>query len=56
MCEDDHTGIGRRAVFLTGAAAALTLGSVSFAAAADRDGRETRTVRGTLPRGAPDFV
>ncbi|MFH8898435.1 CehA/McbA family metallohydrolase [Streptomyces coeruleorubidus] len=56
MCED-HTGIGRRAVFVTGAAAALTLGSVSFASAADRDGgQETRTVRGTLPPGAPDFV
>ncbi|GAA1428501.1 CehA/McbA family metallohydrolase [Streptomyces thermospinosisporus] len=56
MCED-HTGIGRRAVFVTGAAAALTLGSVSFASAADRDGgRETRTVRGTLEPGAPDFV
>ncbi|GAA0640110.1 CehA/McbA family metallohydrolase [Streptomyces thermocarboxydovorans] len=56
MCED-HTGIGRRAVFVTGAAAALTLGSMSFASAADRDGgRETRTVRGTLEPGAPDFV
>ncbi|MFD6169703.1 CehA/McbA family metallohydrolase [Streptomyces coeruleorubidus] len=56
MCED-HTGIGRRAVFVTGAAAALTLGSVSFASAADRDGdQETRTVHGTLPPGAPDFV
>ncbi|WP_206317455.1 CehA/McbA family metallohydrolase [Streptomyces composti] len=54
---EDHTGIGRRAVFVTGAAAALTLGSVSFASAADRDGgRETRTVRGTLEPGAPDFV
>ncbi|NJP51302.1 CehA/McbA family metallohydrolase [Streptomyces sp. SBST2-5] len=60
MCShmrEDHTGIGRRAVFVTGAAAALTLGSVSFASAADRDGgRETRTVRGTLEPGAPDFV
>lgn len=62
MCEEHQTGtghgtgIGRRAVFLTGAAAALTLGSVSFASAADDDGRETRTVRGTLPPGAPDFV
>ncbi|MCT7353234.1 CehA/McbA family metallohydrolase [Streptomyces sp. 15-116A] len=56
MCED-HTGIGRRAVFVTGAAAALTLGSVSFASAAGRDGgQETRTVRGTLEPGAPDFV
>ncbi|MFI9822907.1 CehA/McbA family metallohydrolase [Streptomyces sp. NPDC052013] len=56
MC-DEHTGIGRRAVFVTGAAAALTLGSVSFASAAGRDGgQETRTVRGTLEPGAPDFV
>ncbi|MEW2076383.1 CehA/McbA family metallohydrolase [Streptomyces sp. NPDC013433] len=56
MCEEHQSGIGRRAVFVTGAAAALTWGSVSFASAADRDGRETRTVRGTLPPGAPDFV
>jgi hypothetical protein len=63
MCDDnelDH-GIGRRALFVTGAAAALTLGGVSFASAADgtspADGdRETRTVRGTLPTGSPDFV
>lgn len=56
MCEDDH-GFGRRALFVTGAAAALTLGSVTFAngaAAADRT--ETRTVSGTLPTGSPDFV
>ncbi|MGW5786004.1 CehA/McbA family metallohydrolase [Streptomyces sp. NPDC003757] len=50
-----RTGIGRRAVFATGAAAALTLGSVSFAAAAPREQRR-RTVRGTLPPGSPDFV
>ncbi|MFB7085565.1 CehA/McbA family metallohydrolase [Streptomyces sp. NPDC056296] len=58
MCEDDHAGIGRRAVFVTGAAAALTLGSVSFASAAGRNSRnqQTRTVRGTLPPGSPDFV
>ncbi|MFF8032512.1 CehA/McbA family metallohydrolase [Streptomyces sp. NPDC016626] len=56
MCEEQHSGIGRRAVFLTGAAAALTSAGVTSAAAADRDGRETRTVRGTLPPGAPDFV
>ncbi|MGW0612814.1 CehA/McbA family metallohydrolase [Streptomyces sp. NPDC002788] len=55
MCEDDHVGLGRRALFVTGAAAALTLGSVSFASAAD-GGRESRTVRGTLPPGSPDFV
>ncbi|NEY35894.1 phosphoesterase [Streptomyces sp. PRKS01-65] len=59
MCEDHpfEAGIGRRAVFVTGAAAALTLGTVSFASAAGRDrGRETRTVCGTLPPGSPDFV
>jgi hypothetical protein len=62
MCDanDDnvHHGIGRRALFVTGAAAALTLGSVSFAAAAGAaDGdQETRTLRGTLPTGSPDFV
>ncbi|MEV0735349.1 CehA/McbA family metallohydrolase [Streptomyces sp. NPDC050549] len=60
MCDDDHgNGIGRRALFVTGAAAALTLGSVSFAsgaeAAADGD-QESRTVRGTLPTGSPDYV
>jgi hypothetical protein len=54
MCEDAH-GIGRRALFVTGAAAALTLGGVSFAAADGQD-QETRTVRGTLPPGSPDFV
>jgi hypothetical protein len=61
MCEDHHGGLGRRALFVTGAAAALTLGSVSFASAADgTDGtngdQETKTVRGTLPTGSPDFV
>ncbi|MFJ3985215.1 CehA/McbA family metallohydrolase [Streptomyces fungicidicus] len=64
MCEEHPSGtghgVGRRAVFLTGAATALTLGGVSFASAADGDrapgGRETRTLRGTLPPGAPDFV
>ncbi|MER5752381.1 CehA/McbA family metallohydrolase [Streptomyces sp. NPDC002088] len=58
MCEDSHSqtaGIGRRALFVTGAAAALTLGSVSFASADGQD-QETRTVRGTLPTGSPDFV
>ncbi len=66
MCEDNHAGgtgvgsgvgngLGRRALFVTGAAAALTLGSVSFASAAGGD-QETRTVRGTLPPGSPDFV
>ncbi|MEU9290791.1 CehA/McbA family metallohydrolase [Streptomyces sp. NPDC048275] len=63
MCEDDH-GIGRRTLFVTGASAALTLGSVSFASGADAadgsgtptSGAETRTVSGTLPTGSPDFV
>ncbi|MFJ9706408.1 CehA/McbA family metallohydrolase [Streptomyces sp. NPDC101234] len=57
MCEDTH-GIGRRALFVTGAAAALTLGPVSFAAA-DGQGpgtQKTATVSGTLPPGSPDFV
>ncbi|MFJ8465510.1 CehA/McbA family metallohydrolase [Streptomyces swartbergensis] len=55
MCEDNHGELGRRALFVTGAAAALTLGGVSFASAADGD-QESRTVRGTLPPGSPDFV
>ncbi|MFF3516838.1 CehA/McbA family metallohydrolase [Streptomyces sp. NPDC002573] len=58
MCEDDH-GIGRRALFVTSAAVALTLGTVSFSsgpAAEAADNQETRTVRGTLPPGSPDFV
>ncbi|MCG7210593.1 CehA/McbA family metallohydrolase [Streptomyces arenae] len=54
MCEDTHD-IGRRALIVTGATAALTLGTVSFAAA-DGQHQETRTVRGTLPAGCPDFV
>lgn len=57
MCDDEHH-IGRRALVVTGAAAALTLGSVTFAssaAAADGD-QETKTIRGTLPTGSPDFV
>lgn len=58
MCEDNHAGLGRRALFVTGATAALTLGSVSFSrgAAEAADHQETRTVRGTLPTGAPDFA
>ncbi|MFJ7302410.1 CehA/McbA family metallohydrolase [Streptomyces sp. NPDC099088] len=65
MCDDDHgIGMPRRALFVTGAAAALTLGSVTFASGADAaggpgtpaSGTETRTVRGTLPTGSPDFV
>ncbi|MEV6590270.1 CehA/McbA family metallohydrolase [Streptomyces acidicola] len=61
MCEDnDHgAGLGRRALFVTGAAAALTLGSVSFSngpTAEAANNSETKTVRGTLPTGSPDFV
>ncbi|MGW3629223.1 CehA/McbA family metallohydrolase [Streptomyces sp. NPDC005122] len=58
MCEDEQdNGVARRALFVTGAAAALTLGSVTFASGAGAAGRtETRTVPGTLPVGAPDFV
>jgi hypothetical protein len=59
MSEDDDRGIGRRALFVTGASAALTLGGVSFShgpAAEAADSQETRTVRGTLPPGSPDFV
>ncbi|OIJ92805.1 CehA/McbA family metallohydrolase [Streptomyces colonosanans] len=57
MCENDH-GIGRRTLFVTGAAAALTLGAVNFpnGAAAAAGNPETKTVRGTLPTGSPDFV
>ncbi|WP_447039135.1 CehA/McbA family metallohydrolase [Streptomyces sp. DSM 118878] len=71
MCEDVHhestsgpakdaSGLNRRGLFVTGAAAALTLGTVSFASGAERrapaGGKQTKTVRGTLPPGAPDFV
>ena len=67
----DHP-IARRGLLVTGAAAALTLTTVSFANAAPSDaadndstaadsadgdnGDRTRTVRGTLPPGSPDFV
>jgi hypothetical protein len=47
--------MARRALLVTGAAAALTLVNVSFAAA-DGQERETRSVGGTLPPGSPDFV
>ncbi|MFP3991813.1 CehA/McbA family metallohydrolase [Streptomyces sp. E11-3] len=71
MCEEHGTESGaqhhpnRRALLVTGAAAALTLNSVSFAGADEREpagsqgdtsGRESRTVRGTLPTGSPDYV
>ncbi|MFF1482886.1 CehA/McbA family metallohydrolase [Streptomyces sp. NPDC058301] len=58
---EDRT-IGRRALFATGAATALTLGTVSFASAAPggesggAPAERTRVVAGTLPPGAPDFV
>ncbi|MGW2558217.1 CehA/McbA family metallohydrolase [Streptomyces sp. NPDC001514] len=56
MCNDDAT-ISRRGLFVTGAAAALTLSSVSFAEAADAGTTTTtKVVRGTLPPGSPDFV
>ncbi|MFJ2176804.1 MULTISPECIES: CehA/McbA family metallohydrolase [unclassified Streptomyces] len=54
--------LGRRGLLVTGAATALTLSTVSFAQASPASGspgaggRRTRTVRGTLPPGAPDFV
>ncbi|WP_030595342.1 CehA/McbA family metallohydrolase [Streptomyces fulvoviolaceus] len=52
------TGRHLRSTPFPGAAVALTLGSVSFASAAGvADGdQETRTIRGTLPTGSPDFV
>ncbi|MFF8645235.1 CehA/McbA family metallohydrolase [Streptomyces sp. NPDC015345] len=66
MCEDhpQHGTINRRGLFVTGAAAALTLNGVSFADGAEgrvppqerHSTRETKTLRGTLPPGAPDFV
>ncbi|WP_405919662.1 CehA/McbA family metallohydrolase [Streptomyces longwoodensis] len=54
MCEDTRD-IGRRGLFVTGAAAAVTVAGAGSAAADGAD-RETRTVRGTLPTGSPDFV
>ncbi|MFI7341731.1 CehA/McbA family metallohydrolase [Streptomyces sp. NPDC050085] len=62
MCTDDEHGaehgMGRRALLVTGAATALTLTTMSFAGAADSaDGAQsTKTLKGTLPPGAPDFV
>ncbi|MER8000627.1 CehA/McbA family metallohydrolase [Streptomyces sp. NPDC095613] len=63
-------GLGRRALLVTGVAGAVTLSTVSFASAATGGGgsddgtesgtgaerTESRTVRGTLPPGSPDFV
>ncbi|MER8067346.1 CehA/McbA family metallohydrolase [Streptomyces sp. NPDC094034] len=67
MCKDHaethDSAIARRGLLVTGAAAALTLSTVSFASAASaaengggQTGDQTRTVRGTLPPGSPDFV
>ncbi|WP_405972535.1 CehA/McbA family metallohydrolase [Streptomyces sp. NBC_00988] len=65
MCDDDHGngdhdfGMNRRALIVTGATAALTLGSVTFASGATTPAsgaQETRTVRGTIPTGSPDYV
>ncbi|MFF4182201.1 CehA/McbA family metallohydrolase [Streptomyces sp. NPDC001691] len=61
MTENGSGSIGRRGLIVTGAATALTLGTVSFANAAPGGGAgarpdETRVVRGTLPPGSPDFV
>ncbi|MCL7380121.1 CehA/McbA family metallohydrolase [Streptomyces sp. 35G-GA-8] len=67
MCKDHadthDSAIARRGLLVTGAAAALTLSTVSFANAAPaagsgggETGEQTRTVRGTLPTGSPDFV
>ena len=60
MCDDDHgNGLDRRALIVTGATAALTLGSVTFASGATTPAsgaQETQTVRGTLPTGSPDYV
>ncbi|MEV7087534.1 CehA/McbA family metallohydrolase [Streptomyces sp. NPDC093085] len=67
-----NQSIGRRGLLVTGAAGALTLSTVSFAQASTPSpspspgtggssgtgtgGTMTRTVRGTLPTGSPDFV
>ena len=62
MTENGSGSIGRRGLIVTGAAAALTLGTVNFAnaepGASAGTGRpdETEVVRGTLPPGSPDFV
>lgn len=53
-----HRPIARRGLLVTTAATALTLGTVSFADAADapEGATRTRTVRGVLPTGSPDYV
>ncbi|MFD7294870.1 CehA/McbA family metallohydrolase [Streptomyces sp. NPDC059897] len=55
MCTDAEHGIGRRALLVTGAAGALTLTTMSFASAADGS-TSTKTLKGTLPPGSPDYV
>ncbi|MGP3772753.1 CehA/McbA family metallohydrolase [Streptomyces sp. SDT5-1] len=55
MCTDAQHGIGRRALLVTGAASALTLTGMSFASAADGS-TSTKTLKGTLPPGSPDYV
>lgn len=50
-----HRPIARRGLLVGAAATALTWGTVSFAAA-DEGGLRTRTVRGVLPAGSPDYV
>ncbi|MFG3259366.1 CehA/McbA family metallohydrolase [Streptomyces sp. NPDC048172] len=54
------TGIDRRDVLkfsaVAGAVTALTLPAMSFAHAEGADGQDSRTLRGHLPTGAPDFV
>lgn len=47
--------IARRGLLVGSAATALTLGTVSFAAA-DEGGTRSSTVRGVLPPGSPDYV
>ncbi|NUK54634.1 CehA/McbA family metallohydrolase [Streptomyces lunaelactis] len=63
MCNDEHAqhAMDRRGLLVTGAAAALTLGTVRFAYAAPNEGapansEPSEVVRGTLPPGSPDFV
>ncbi|MFI6864268.1 CehA/McbA family metallohydrolase [Streptomyces sp. NPDC050421] len=58
-----HRPIARRGLLVTTAASALTLGTVSFADAADAPKADSpegatraRTVRGVLPTGSPDYV
>ena len=62
--DDTEQGVDRRGLLrasvLTGAAAALTVNGVSFASGAPTAGSgpadDTRTIRGHLPTGSPDYV